>query len=132
MLFYFNFVLANVDADQTLGVDRATAITAMNWALLIAAIYWVNGLLTRSIVIRLEQPLVANLGYNSKEVTLLSAAVLIGRAVVAVRQTPGLPASAWTVMGPLLALRTITDLFARLRRPSRWDARIPDPSMGLR
>jgi hypothetical protein len=128
LLFFFVFVLANVNADRELAVDFATAADDLNWAVLIGAIYWVNGLLTRSIVIRPDQSFVKNLGYNTREVTWLAVAVLIGGAVVAFRQTLGLPESAWTVMGPLLVLRTITDLVARLRQSSPREAAIANLS----
>lgn len=128
MLFCFVFVLVNVNADREVAVDFTTAADDLNWAVWIGAIYWLNGLLTRSIVIRPDQPFVKNLGYNSREVTLLAVAVLIGGAVVAFRQTLGLPESAWTVMGPLLVLRTITDLVARLRQSSPREAALPSLS----
>lgn len=77
---------------------------------------WVNALLTRIIVIDPGRPPTKSFGYNTRELGMLATAVLVGGVVAAVRQMNGYQASAWSVMGPLLAIRTMGDLHARLKR----------------
>jgi hypothetical protein len=48
-------------------------------------------------------------------VTILAFATLTAGAVVVVRQTNGLAASGWAILGPLLAFRFLYDLFAGLQ-----------------
>jgi hypothetical protein len=119
MLFYFAFALANVDAEGQYGSTRAAMLNDLNAAIMIAAIYWVNALLTRSLVINPNQSLIDNLGYNNQVIGLLAVSILVGSGVFLVRKNMGYPASAWTVMSPLLVLRTIIDLRARLRQSGR-------------
>jgi len=116
LLSYFAFVLANVDADRQLGSDLATVLDDLDWAIVLGVTYWVNALVTRVIVIDPNQLPTKSFGYNTRELGILAAAVLVGGAAVAVRQMNGYQASAWSVMGPLLAIRTIGDLHARLKR----------------
>lgn len=113
---YFAFVLMNVNADRQIDMRMAGAAANLKWAALIGVIYWANALLTRTMVIHPNEPLTHNLGYNTKEVTVLALAVLSGALVVAVRQGMNLDASAWTVMGPLLFFRFLYDVSASLAR----------------
>ena len=116
LLSYFAFVLANVDADRQLGSDLATVLDDLDWAIVVGVTYWANALVTRMIVIDPGRPPTKSFGYNTRELGILAAAVLVGGAVVVVRQTIGYDASAWSVMGPLLAIRALGDLHARLKR----------------
>jgi hypothetical protein len=116
LLSFFAFVLANVDADRQLGSDFATVLDDLDWAMAVGVTYWVNALVTRIVVIDPAQPPTKSFGYNTRELGILAVAVLVGGVVVAVRQMNGYQASAWSVMGPLLAIRTIGDLHARLKR----------------
>ena len=109
-LGYLAFVLANVGPDRRLHLARADALYDLSWAIVIGALYWVNGLLTRSSVIDPQLPLSQNLGYNTREVTVLALSVLTAAAIVVYRQNADLPASPWTVMGPLLGWRFIYDV----------------------
>lgn len=115
LLSYFAFVLANVDADRQLGSDLATVLDDLDWAIAVGVAYWVNALVTRMIVIDPGRPPTKSFGYNTRELGILAVAVLVGGAVVMVRQMNGYDASAWSVMGPLLAIRTLGDLHARLK-----------------
>ena len=115
LLSYFAFVLANVDADRRLGSGLATVLDDLDWAIVVGITYWVNALVTRIIVIDSSQPPTKSFGYNTRELAILAAAVLVGGALVAVRQMNGYQASAWSVMGPLLVIRTLTDLHGRLK-----------------
>lgn len=115
LLSYFAFVLANVDADRQLESDLATVLDDLDWAIAVGATYWVNALVTRMIVIDPGRPPTKSFGYNTRELGLLALAVLVGGVVVAVRQMNGYDSSAWSVMGPLLAIRTLGDLHARLK-----------------
>lgn len=118
-LFYFAFVLANVNAEGEFGSTRSAILSDLNAAVIVAAIYWVNALLTRELMINPNQSLVDNLGYNNRVIGLLAASILVGGVVFLVRKKMGAPASAWTVMGPLLVWRTIIDLRARLHASPR-------------
>lgn len=115
LLSYFAFVLANVDADRQLGSDLATVLDDLDWAVAVGVTYWVNALVTRMIVVDPGRPPTKSFGYNTGELSLLALAVLVGGVVVAVRQMNGYQASAWSVMGPLLVIRTLGDLHARLK-----------------
>ncbi|HJU44518.1 MAG TPA: hypothetical protein VJ691_16950 [Vicinamibacterales bacterium] len=110
----FAFVLMNVDAEKQLHIVPEAGARDLVWALLIGSIYWINSLLTRTMVLQPSEPVTRNLGYNTKEVTILALAVLTGGAVVAVRQNMGLGPSGWTVMGPLLFFRFLYDLRSSL------------------
>lgn len=126
---FFAFILANVDADREIRLTPGSAVEDLSWALLIAAIYWVNGLLTRVIVIHPAEPLARNLGYNTREMTILALAVLTGGLVVAYRQNAGLEQSAWAVMGPLMGFKFLYELWASLDTVPDSDAEpLPPPA----
>ena len=114
VLLFFAFVMMNVNADHEIDLTLEMGARDLWWALLIGVIYWINSLLTRTIVIHPHEPVSRNFGYNSKEVTILALAVLTGGVVVAVRQTMGLEPSGWTVMGPLLFFRFLYDVLSSL------------------
>jgi hypothetical protein len=113
-LWFFAFVLMHVNADREIDFTAQAGVNDLVWALVIGAIYWVNSLLTRTMVIHPREPVTRNFGYNSKEVTILALAVLTGAVVVMVRQNMALEPSGWTVMGPLLFFRFLYDLWASL------------------
>jgi hypothetical protein len=117
----FLFLLANVGPDQKLHVTPGHAMEDLSWALLIAAVYFVNSLLTRAVVIDPAQSLKVNLGYNTREVTVLALSVLAAGVVVMYRQNNDLPQSAWVVMGPLLGFKFLYDLWASLDAVSTED-----------
>lgn len=108
------FVLMNVNADKEISLTPEAGVRDLSWALVIGSIYWINSLLTRTMVIRPAESVTRNFGYNTKEVTILSFAVLTGGLVVAARQAMDLGPSGWTVMGPLLFFRFLYDLWASL------------------
>jgi hypothetical protein len=112
------FVLANVNQHHAIDVDAATLATDAAAALKLAAIYWVEGLLSRTTVLVLNAPLDVNLGYNTREIVVLAFAVLAAGGVVIVRQSRGLGSSGWALLAPLLAFRTLYDLSAALRSPN--------------
>jgi hypothetical protein len=114
VLLFFAFVMMNVNADQEIDLTIRVGVRDLWWALLIGAIYWINSLLTRTMVIHPRESAARNFGYNSKELTILALAVLTGGVVVGVRQNMGLEASGWTVMGPLLFFRFLYDVLASL------------------
>ena len=111
---FLAFVLMNVNADKEISLTPDAGLRDLSWALLIGSIYWINSLLTRTMVLRPSESVTRNFGYNSKELTILSLAVLTGGLVVAVRQGMDLGPSGWTVMGPLLFFRFLYDLWASL------------------
>lgn len=114
VLLFFAFVMMNVNADHEIDLTLEIGARELSWAFVIGAIYWINSLLTRTMVIHPRESVARNFGYNTKEVTILALAVLTGGVVVAVRQTMGLDASGWTVMGPLLFYRFLYDLLSSL------------------
>ena len=112
---FFAFMLMHVNSpDGELAITADAGVRYLGWAVLIGAIYWLNSLLTRTIVIHPGEPLTQNFGYNSNEVAILAFAVLTGAVVVVVRQNMGVPASGWTVMGPMLFFRFLFDLWGSL------------------
>lgn len=115
---YLAFVLMNVDADKEISLTPEAGVRDLSWALVIGSIYWINSLLTRTMVIRPSESVTRNFGYNSKELTIISLAVLTGGLIVAVRQGMDLGPSGWTVMGPLLFFRFLYDLWASLEGSS--------------
>jgi uncharacterized membrane protein YhaH (DUF805 family) len=80
----------------------------------LAIVYWVQSLLSRTTVIDPRAPWDVNVGYNTREITILALAVLFAGTVVVVRQANDLPASGWTVLGPLFVFRFVYDLYAAL------------------
>ena len=104
------FVLTNVNARHEIDVDAATLIRDVSWAGVLAAMYLVEGLMSRTIVIDPAASIETNLGYNNRDLTLLAFAVLGAGAVVVVRQVTGRTSSGWVVLGPLLVCRFLFDL----------------------
>ena len=114
---WFAFVLANVNADQELTRPVIGFIAEVRWGLVLGGVYWVNTLVTRSVVFDPSLPVSANLGHNTRAVTVLALSVLLGGLIVVVRQQMGYGASAWAVMGPLLALGAAYDVAATVQQP---------------
>ena len=104
------FVLTNVNARHELDGDAATFVRDVSWAGVLAAMYLVEGLLSRVIVFDPAASIETNLGYNTRDMTLLAFAVLGAGAVVVVRQMAGRTSSGWVVLGPLLVFRFLFDL----------------------
>jgi hypothetical protein len=114
----FAFMMANVDADGQWATGPPDVLRDVAWATMIGGIYWGNSLMTRTLTIHPARSVPHNLGYNTREMSILALAVLAGGAVVVARQSMGLDASAWAVMGPLLAFRALYDMSASLGGPS--------------
>jgi len=115
-LAFLAFVLGNVNADHQLELDLAQFEADLRWASALAVVYWGQALLSRTTVIDPGARWDVNVGYNTREITLLAMAVLIAGMVVVVRQANDLPASGWAVLGPLFGLRFVYDLWAALPR----------------
>jgi hypothetical protein len=113
-LAFLAFVLGNVNADRELDLDLARFEDDLQWAAGLAIVYWVQALLSRTTVIDPRARWDVNVGYNTGEITILALSVLFAGTVVVVRQANGLPASGWTVLGPLFVLRFVYDLYAAL------------------
>jgi hypothetical protein len=114
-LAFLVFVLSNVNADRELDVDATTFVRDLRWAAGLASFYWMQSLLARRSVIDPSASREVNLGYNTRELTILAFATLAAGLVVAIRQTQGLPASGWTVLGPLMGFRFLYDVSAGLQ-----------------
>jgi hypothetical protein len=115
-LAFLAFVLGNVNADHELELDLTLFEADLQWASALAIVYWGQSLLSRTTVIDPRARWVVNLGYNTREITLLALAVLLAGMVVVVRQANDLPASGWAVLGPLFVLRFVYDVSAALPR----------------
>jgi hypothetical protein len=126
-LAFLVFVLSNVNADRELDVDAATAVRDLRWAAALASFYWIQSLLARSTVIDPSASREVNLGYNTRALTILAFATLTAGLVVAIRQMHRLPASGWTVLGPLIGFRFLYDVSAGLQL-SRRQARPGTPN----
>ena len=88
----------------------ADALRDIRGGLLFGALYWSESLAARSIVIDPAVSRPINFGYNSRELTVLAFSVLTGAGIVVFRQSSGYPASAWVLVGPLLAWRFLYDV----------------------
>ena len=113
-LAFLAFVLGNVNADHELDVDLARFEDDLQWAAGLAIVYWVQSLLSRTTVIDPRARWDVNVGYNTREITILALSVLFAGTVVVVRQANDLPASGWAVLGPLFVFRFAYDLHAAL------------------
>ena len=113
-LGFLAVVLGNVNADRELDLDAARFEQDLQWASGLALVYWVQSLLARTTVIDPTAPWEVNVGYNTRELTILAVSVLVAGMVVVVRQANDLPASGWTVLGPLFAFRFLFDLWGAL------------------
>jgi hypothetical protein len=111
---FLAFVLGNVNADRELDLDLARVEEDLQWAAGLAIVYWVQSLLSRTTVIDPLARWDVNVGYNTREITILALSVLFAGTVVVVRQANDLPASGWTVLGPLFVFRFLYDLYAAL------------------
>ena len=94
-LAFLAVVLGNVNADRELDLDAIRFEQDLQWASGLAIIYWVQSLLTRTTVIDPKARWDVNVGYNTRELTVLAVAVLVAGMVVVVRQANDLPASGW-------------------------------------
>jgi hypothetical protein len=104
------FVIVNVGADKQIHVDAETLVRDLRWAFALAAIYWLEGLIARTITIDRDAPGELNLGYNARDIVILAFADLTAGAAVAARQMSGLNSSGWVVLAPLLVVRFFFDV----------------------
>jgi len=104
------FVVVNVGADKEIHVDAEALVRDLRWASALAAIYWVEGLIGRTITIDRHAPSELNLGYNARDLVILAFAVLTAGSAVAARQMSGLNSSGWVVLAPLLVVRFFFDV----------------------
>jgi hypothetical protein len=127
-LAFLAVVLGNVNADRELDLDAARFEQDLQWASGLALVYWVQSLLARATVIDPKARWDVNVGYNTRELTILAVSVLVAGMVVVVRQANDLPASGWTVLGPLFAFRFLYDLWSALRQADRAPSDSASPS----
>jgi hypothetical protein len=104
------FVLSHVNADKKLDVDGQMIGSDVMWGFALATTYLAQSLFTRALVVDPDASPPVNLGYNTRELTLLACAVLVAGVVVMIRQANGLPASGWVLFGPLIAIRFVYDV----------------------
>jgi hypothetical protein len=114
-LAFLAVVIGNVNADRELELDAARFEVDLQWASALALVYWLQSLLARTTVIDPKARWDVNVGYNTREITILAMAVLTGGMVVVARQAADLPASGWTVLGPLFAFRFLYDVWSALQ-----------------
>ena len=118
-LAFLAVVLGNVNADHELDLDAARFEQDLQWASGLALVDWVQSLFARTTVIDPKANWEVNAGYNTRELTILTVSVLVAGMVVVVRQANALPASGWTVLGPLFACRFLYDLWSALPPAAR-------------
>ena len=109
------FVLSHVNARHELDVDLPAFANDVRWGAVLGVMYWVQGLAARTIVIDPRASREINLGYNTRDLVVFAFTILASGAVVVFRQSNRMPASGWTVLGPLLAFRFVFDLALSLR-----------------
>ena len=127
-LAFLVVVLGNVNADRELDLDAARFGIDLQWASLLALVYWVQSLLDRTTIVDPRARWEVNVGYNTRELTILAVSVLVAGLVVVVRQANELPASGWTVLGPLFAFRFLYDLWGALPREQPAPSNSASPS----
>jgi hypothetical protein len=86
-LSWFTFVMVNV-ADQEIVTPGPVIRDELRWGLAVAAIWWLQDLWDRRVVMRFEEPLTTNLGWNSQGTTVGALAVLTGGIGSAVAESP--------------------------------------------
>ena len=126
-LAFLAVVLGNVNADRELDLDVIRLSRICNGRLALALVYWLQSLLARTTVIDPKARWDVNVGYNTRELTILAVSVLVAGMVVVVRQANDLPSSGWTVLGPLFAFRFLYDVWSALQaaKPPLSDSASP-------
>lgn len=104
------FLLANATEARTLEIDPGQLAADLRWGVALGAMYWIQGVASRTITIVPSASLRDNLAYNTRDIVVLAMATLAAGAVVVVRQARQLPASGWVVLGPLLVARFLFDV----------------------
>jgi hypothetical protein len=113
-LAFLAVVLGNVNADRELDLDLGRFEDDLKRSAGLAIVYWVQSLLSQTTVIDPRARWDVNVGYNTGDITILALSVLFAGIVVVFRQANDLPASGWTVLGPLFVFRFVYDLYAAL------------------
>jgi hypothetical protein len=118
-LAFLAVVMSHVGAERELHLNVMWLRHDLGWALWLAFVYWAQSLLARTTAIDPAAGWAANVGYHTRPIGILAVAVLVAGLVVVLRQGMQLPASGWTVLGPLFGLRFVYDLLEAL--PPRRD-----------
>ena len=103
---YFTFMTINVK-NQEIGTPLRMIADELLHGFFAAGLWWLLDLVDRRITLRFDEPLWANLGYNSLETTLVAVTVLTGGIASAFMETP------WPYFVALVAFKTWFDV---------WDA----------
>jgi hypothetical protein len=110
LLAWMAFVIVNVGVDQQLHLDPDMLVRDLRWAFALAGIYWLEGLIGRTITIDRDAPSELNLGYNARDLVILAFAVLTAGWGVLARRIWRLDSSGWVVLAPLLVVRFFFDV----------------------
>jgi hypothetical protein len=76
ILAWMAIVIVNVGVDQQLHLDPEMLARDLRWAFALAGIYWLEGLIGRTITIDRYASSELNLGYNARDLVILAFAVL--------------------------------------------------------
>jgi hypothetical protein len=106
----FGFPLVNV-ADQQFITPWRAVLSELSWALVAAAVWWVQDILDRRICLNPQENLPVNLGYNSNETTVAALTILFGGPASAVSGSP------WPALLTLMGFRHLYCLWEDLKWP---------------
>ena len=110
LLAWMAFVIVNVGVDKELHLDPEMLVRDLRWAVALAGIYWLEGLIGRTITIDRYASSELNLGYNARDLVILAFAVLTAGWGVIARRIWRLNSSGWVVLAPLLVVRFFFDV----------------------
>jgi hypothetical protein len=110
LLAWIAFVIVNVGVDREFHLDPEMLVGDLRWAFALAGIYWLEGLIGRTITIDRYASSELNLGYNARDLVVLAFAVLTAGWGVIARRIWRLNSSGWVVLAPLLVVRFFFDL----------------------
>jgi len=118
---FLALVFTHVNPQRELDFSWKVFGDEIAWAMILAVVYLIQDLFSRSIVIDFKASIEVNMGYNNQETWILGCASLMAGVVVIIRQAAGLSPSGWVLLAPLVVLRHWADLHHDLqfgRRPA--------------
>jgi hypothetical protein len=106
----FAIPLLYVNTRREMDVTLRQFLDELQVALLLAVVYWIEDLASRSFTIDTEASHQENLAHNvGGKVLVLHIAILVSGGLVAYYQSSGQETNAWLFFGPLLVLKHLAD-----------------------
>ena len=128
LMFMLGVVISFASGPKFL--DKHLFLPEIFWASVIALVYWVDDLSSRSIILVPDQPVPVNFGYNTRGLNFLMAAIFISAFVMMMvlfvlilfidERSPYIrPVLEWTIFITLALIRFIADLHKALYKKRR-------------